>query len=266
MRKIFTLLSILLFLSLSLTASAFEADFSAKIRDVNTESDADVLNARIISTANFENTDIQRDGSFTIAYSVTSAGSDIYIGSATIDSDDAEVIIGNARIGRIKITHDAETGIIKTRFVQRVIHDSGLDGDTSSTSYTVVATSGTWRGESTITSAFVVEEEEINFPEQITIEGTAVVSSEPYSLGNSIDITINDVVVYSGFPNDASFSINVDTGIDSDSQNSLIEIKVDIYALADDGNLKASVLRFLLPNVNETVYDFGEIELQLVPQ
>ncbi len=265
MRKIATLLSSILILSLSFTASAFEADFSAKIRGVNTEND----NARVISTAHFQNTNIQNDGTFTVAYSVTDdSGNLIFTGSAEINAAETEVTVGTRNTGKITMQHDLVTGLIKTRFVKKVIHNNG-SGDTPSTNYNIVANSGSWSGEATITSR--LESQELVYPEQITITASNVTAFSGVDFfANRIIIIVDGKQVYSEpflseRENEQGFSITVNTDLDSGFECcNKSDIILEVQGEYDGGPLSSHVSTSLF--ADKTVYDFGEVTLSPIPQ
>jgi len=252
MRKIATLLISIFILTISNTSIAFEADFSAKIRDVNTENN----DARVISTAQFKDTNIQNDGTFTISYSVTDNLENIvFSGSASIDAAETEVKVGNRNIGKITIKHDIETGIIKTRFVKKVNHDSG---NTPITSYNITATSGSWNGEATINSRLTPQV--IVYPEQITIEGRAISSTGVEFFITNINVSVNGVEVYSEGASGNNFSITVNTNLDDSFESSRDDIQVEILGAYDGGALASSVLSTSI-SPNQSTYNFGNINL-----
>ena len=263
MRKISTLLCSLLLLSLSLSVSAFEADFSAKIRGVNTEND----DARVISTAHFEETNINEDGSFTVAYSLndqTFSASIELVNFEVIDETDQsevfEVKVGNANNGKITIKYypNTRTGLIKTRFVKKVTLESATN------SFDVSATSGDWNGAATITS--MINTPEQAYPEQITLEGTITSTNFPYVI-NTVTVSVAGDVVYSGSPvseDETNFSIQINTSLDSGYVGTTNDISVSVNGFSDSGSIIGSAVASLNPN--QTSYDLGNIDMYLEPQ
>ncbi|GAA0402822.1 hypothetical protein GCM10009133_09430 [Cocleimonas flava] len=149
MKKFIMLMSSVIALSLCFTASALEGNFTAKVRTIGLPDDQ----ARVIAIAQFEDTDILTDGSFSVDFSVYQYEGLLFGGTATINADQTEVIEGKVATGRTKMTYDPETGRITARLVLKVVNGAN-NSSYDVGAYTSPSNSGTvgWGGYATISA------------------------------------------------------------------------------------------------------------------
>lgn len=136
------LVAVLIFL-VSTVASAFETvNYTAGIKNVNLNGSSV---PRIVVNSNFKNSGLAEFGSFTIYYDVTEAftGEILFSDSLSISSEDTQLTVGNANNGKITMTYDPVTDLLKTHFVIKV---------TQTSQYHVTASDGLWSGRSTLIS------------------------------------------------------------------------------------------------------------------
>ena len=120
MKKTMSSLVVLVFSLFSAVASAFEVDFVVRINNV------DQLGGtvpRLVTVANFDNADLaSRGGSFGISYEITDLSSNtlVFSGTASIDSTQTQVTVGDVNTGRITMQYDSVADRVETRFAIRL--------------------------------------------------------------------------------------------------------------------------------------------------
>lgn len=149
MRKMLPLFAGVLLAAASLSATAREVDFVAKI--VNATLDAPSGTPRIVGLATFTDSGLAARGAYTYTFTITNADTEelIFQGSSTITSAQTTVDTGNANIGRITLTYDATTDQVEVRVIKRI---SALGYN-----YTVrIADDRNWFGRATVITTTIL--------------------------------------------------------------------------------------------------------------
>ncbi|GAA0407519.1 hypothetical protein GCM10009133_15100 [Cocleimonas flava] len=145
MYRFISLMATLTFYFVSTSVNAFEVDYNVGINNVDLNGSS---TPRLVMSANFENSGLAGLGSFTIFYNVveTYSGITVFSDSLTISSEETEITVGSAKVGKITMTYDQVTDGLKTRFVMKLPPVS---------QYSVSASDGFWFGSSEISNNFL---------------------------------------------------------------------------------------------------------------
>jgi hypothetical protein len=132
------------------SSQAREVDFIGRIMNISVESTA-VNNARVVSVAAFDDSNISTYGSYTVTFRVTNTNlevpEEVFFGSATITPSQTEVQVGTLNTGRITLTYDSATDRVEAKFQLNV-------GPKFGASYEVVAFDNiNWRGTANVVSS-----------------------------------------------------------------------------------------------------------------
>lgn len=120
-------------------AGAWTADFTARVNNVvNFQPGPPFVVPKLVAVAIFDDFDLTSRGSVTLFFKVTDPFDNdavLFDGSATINSTQTQVNVGNANTGRITLTWDVATQHLEARFALNLtghharvdVHDGGVN-------------------------------------------------------------------------------------------------------------------------------------------